>query len=142
MNAQQVNMNAIKALLINHQVTKGNEYRKINIDIGGGDIASLFIGNQAYFKLIELLGLPLSDLEINECKGKNCKSINGFDHSEDCIKEHDKNTNIDSTAGSRNPQHRYAGYKGHDLPDNSNKDQIDAYNQGVNAREVKRCNVD
>jgi len=77
------------------------------------------------------------------CKGKNCDSINGKNHSKECVKEHnDTILNTDgngtlNTAGNRNPEFRYAGYKGHHLDSNANEDQIAAYEQGVAAREPR-----
>ncbi len=38
-------------------------------------------------------------------------------------------------AGNQFPEHRYAGYEGHKIPENSNELQQEAYRQGVNARE-------
>ena len=68
-----------------------------------------------------------------KCKGKNCNAVNGKDHSNDCESEH--NELVMDGAGNRNPWHRYAGYKGQSMPANSSKDQKEAYQQGVDARE-------
>lgn len=87
--------------------------------------------------IVEAFGIPVGKSQT--CKGKNCSAKNGVGHSDACHKEHDKNTSsVLDTAGNRNPAHRYAGYKGHRLPDYSTKDQIEAYHQGVNAREYRK----
>ena len=72
---------------------------------------------------------------MKTCKGEKCTAVNGVGHSVDCIAEHDKVISGLDTSGNRHPEHRYAGYKGAALPDNSTEDQIEAYKQGVNARE-------
>ncbi len=67
-----------------------------------------------------------------KCKGKNCIAIDGVNHSKECELEHDLNMTI-NTAGNRNPEARYAGYK--DTPYHcNNDDEAEAYKQGQNAR--------
>ncbi|MCH7938515.1 MAG: hypothetical protein IID13_02075 [Candidatus Marinimicrobia bacterium] len=70
-----------------------------------------------------------------ECKNKNCSATNGEGHSSGCKAEHEAcHSDTLDTAGNRNPEFRYAGYKGHPLMANANNDQIKAYEEGVKAR--------
>jgi len=72
---------------------------------------------------------------MKKCKGKNCISVNGEEHSLECRAEHEAcHSDTLDTAGNRNPEFRYAGYKGHPLLITANADQIEAYEEGVNAR--------
>ena len=70
--------------------------------------------------------------EKKECIGKSCNSINGENHSLECQKEHDDTVFFD--AGNRNPEFRYAGYKGHPLKVNATGEQRHAYKVGQAAR--------
>lgn len=31
---------------------------------------------------------------MNNCKGENCKAVNGKGHSDECVKEHDKTVGV------------------------------------------------
>lgn len=69
----------------------------------------------------------------DKCKGKNCNAVNGVNHSEECLLDHEFNTGPLNTAGNRNPEARYAGYK--DAPYHcKNDDESEAYKQGQDAR--------
>ncbi len=73
----------------------------------------------------------------NECKGKNCKSVNGDNHSSECAAEHEE---CYATPGNRFPNARYLGYTGEKLHVNASDDEILAYQEGVDAREPKGIN--
>jgi hypothetical protein len=67
-----------------------------------------------------------------KCKGDNCNAINGYGHSTECELEHDLNMTL-NTAGNRNPEARYAGYKG--KPCTYQGDEAKAWQEGRAARE-------
>jgi len=71
------------------------------------------------------------------CKGKKCSAVNGMGHSVACSLEHAKH--VFRGAGNRHPYHRYVGYSNEPLPRNATQDQMAAYYQGKDAREIKSC---
>lgn len=79
------------------------------------------------------------------CKGKDCASVDGANHSAACQAEH--NEAIGTFDSNNEPQARYAGYKGHPLPDGATDAQKHAYAVGkaaaapaVPAVECEKCN--
>jgi len=68
-----------------------------------------------------------------KCAGKNCNAINGYGHSQECIREHDENTDPYNTPGNRNPEARYAGYKNIPLKSNATEDEKLAWDEGRKA---------
>ncbi len=69
---------------------------------------------------------------MEHCKGLNCTSTTGENHSTACEKEHD--AIVHTGAGNRNPQSRYDGYSGLPVKANANADEVAAYIEGVNAQ--------
>lgn len=81
-------------------------------------------------RIIETFGNQTN--KFKKCKGVNCEAIGGVGHSEECELEHDLNMTL-NTAGNRNPEARYAGYKGNPYQC-KNDDEAEAYQQGQDAR--------
>lgn len=59
--------------------------------------------------------------KANKCTGANCSSVNGRNHSIECIQEH--NAVVYAGAGSRHPECRYKGYTKEPLQKNATADQ-------------------
>jgi hypothetical protein len=72
---------------------------------------------------------------MNQCKGYNCKSTDGANHSFECILQH--NSALHSGAGNKHPESRYAGYKGNEEPASDivgNEEKRAAWWEGFMAR--------
>ena len=72
------------------------------------------------------------------CQGHNCHAIDGEGHSLECEDEHnevyaEKPVDPYDTPGNRNPDARYAGYKGRPLLRNYTLDERMAHEEGVKA---------
>lgn len=69
------------------------------------------------------------------CKGTNCGTTDN-NHSAECHAEHDAayKSDIYDTAGNRNPEFRYKGYRGEPLPAKHTLDEFNAYAEGIKAR--------
>ncbi len=68
------------------------------------------------------------------CKGVNCSAVRGVGHSTECESEHDSAASTLNTAGNRNPEARYAGYKGQPALPAYTEDQLAAWQEGASAR--------
>lgn len=71
-----------------------------------------------------------------QCTGENCSCTDGVSHSSECIAQHEacySKANLD-TAGNRNPDYRYKGYKNERLVGHVSQDQRDAWVEGHKAR--------
>ena len=68
------------------------------------------------------------------CKGVNCSAVRGVGHSTECESEHDSAALTLNTAGNRNPEARYAGYKGQPALPAYTEDQLAAWQEGASAR--------
>ena len=68
------------------------------------------------------------------CKGVNCSAVRGVGHSTECEFEHDSAASTLNTAGNRNPEARYAGYKGQPALPAYTEDQLAAWQEGASAR--------
>ena len=69
----------------------------------------------------------------NKCKGANCLSVDGRNHSPECIAKHD--AAVHHGAGSRHPEARSRGYKKEPLDKNATADEQAAWGEGLRARE-------
>lgn len=68
-----------------------------------------------------------------ECKGYNCKSIDGINHSDECVLEH--NSEIHRGAGNDHPEIRYSAYTGNSIGDSYSDVERAAWWEGFIARE-------
>jgi hypothetical protein len=77
---------------------------------------------------------PQPEAAAPACKGTNCSAVRGVGHSQECEAEHDMATSALDTAGNRNPEARYAGYKGQPALPAYTADQLAAWQEGTAAR--------
>lgn len=70
---------------------------------------------------------------MSECKGRNCNTTDGKNHSKECKEDYHKT--IYGGAGNRHPEFRYKGYKNIPINDNATEDQYVAWEEGQAARE-------
>jgi hypothetical protein len=80
------------------------------------------------------LAAPQPEAQAPACKGTNCSAVRGVGYSQECEAEHDRATSALDTAGNRNPEARYAGYKGQPASPAYTADQLAAWQEGTAAR--------